>query len=262
MHQKNIVMSIPNRKSFCRQCLDEDVKHRSTPYWRRFWCRLDVAYCFTHKILLTTTRENYGLYRSWESFAYFSDFDYERRGEKLRYEFAALKFLGFKVQNWLYTKRNDLARNAGATKLIYILLSSFLSLRTDHRYCGIARVAFSYASQVPITHKNYHYSLCMYHGARNSNSTQRKAALIMLGVVLGFYDERQLQNLGTTALYSSGLFASNPKEAGATVLELLSESEREWYASQFINIPPIDGLDFNARLEEFLSTIRSSKHDL
>jgi len=83
----------------------------------------------------------------------------------------------------------------------------------------------------------------------------------MLGVVLGFYDELQLQNLGDTASYSSGLFPSNPKEAGATVLELLSEPEREWYASLFLNIPPIGGLDIYARLEEFLSTIRRSEYD-
>ncbi|EJM49685.1 hypothetical protein PMI26_00186 [Pseudomonas sp. GM33] len=261
MHPKDIVMSIPSRNSFCRQCLDEDVKLRSAPYWRRAWCRFDVAYCSTHKTLLTTTRENYGLYRSWESFAHFSGFDYERRGDRIKYEFATLKFLGFKVQNWLYTKRNDIARNAGATKLIRDLLSSFLSLRTDQRYCGIARVAFSYAPQVPITHRDYHYSLCMYHGARNSNSTQRKAALIMLGVVLGFYDELQLQKLGDAASYSSGLFPSNPKEAGATVLELLSEPEREWYASLFLNIPPVGGLDIYARLEEFLSTIRGPEYD-
>lgn len=259
IHNKNVILSVRNRNSFCRQCLDEDVACRSTPYWRRSWCRIDVAYCSLHKTLLTTTREEYGFYRSWESFAYFSDSHYERRGDRNRYEFATLKFLGFRVQNWLHTNRKEIERTPGATQLIGDLLSSFLSLRTEYRYCGLARVAFGYASQVPITHKDYHYSLCMYHGARNSNSIHRQAALIVLGVVLGFYGEQVLQKLQKTALYSCGVFPSKPSEVGATVLELLNESEREWYISRFSNISPITGLDINARMEEFLSCMRKDR---
>jgi hypothetical protein len=99
----------------------------------------------------------------------------------------------------------------------------------------------------------------MYHGAKNSNSTHRKAALIVLGVVLGFYGERELQRLQKTALYSCGIFPSNPSEAGATVLELLNEPEREWYISQFFDIPPIAGIDISSRIEEFLSCIRKDR---
>lgn len=256
---KNVIMSVRNRKSFCRQCLDQDVKYRSTPYWRRSWCRLDVAYCSMHKTLLITTREDFGLYRSWESYMYFSDFCYERRGERNIYEFATLNFLGFRVQNWLFTNRNEIDRVSGATQLIRDLLRSFLSLRTEFRYCGIARIAFGYSSQVPITHKDYHYSLCMYHGANTSNSTHRKAALIVLGVVLGFYGEQEIQKLQKTAFYSCGIFPSNPSEVGATVLDLLDEPEREWYTSQFFNIPAIAGIDINSRIDEYLSCIRMDK---
>lgn len=259
IQNKDMILNVRSRNSFCRQCLDEDVKYRSTPYWRRSWCRFDVAYCSLHKTLLATTREDYGLYRSWESFAYFSDFCYERKGDRNIYEFATLNFLGFRVQNWLYTNRKEIERTSGATQLIRNLLRSFLSLRTEYRYCGIARIAFGYASQVPIIHKDYHCSLCMYHGAKNSNSTHRKAALIVLGVVLGFYGERELQRLQKTALYSCGIFPSNPSEAGATVLELLNEPEREWYISQFFDIPPIAGIDISSRIEEFLSCIRKDR---
>lgn len=257
IENRDLILNVRSRNSFCRQCLDEDVKFRSTPYWRRSWCRFDVAYCLLHKTLLATTREDYGLYRSWESFAYFSDFCYERKGDRNIYEFATLNFLGFRVQNWLYTNRKEIERTSGATQLIRDLLRSFLSLRTEYRYCGIAKVAFSYPSQVPITHKDYHYSLCMYHGPNDSNSSQRKAALIVLGVVLGFYSEQEVQKLQKTAFYSCGIFPVNPSEAGAAVLELMSEPEREWYISQFSDISPIGGIDINSRVEEFLSCIRN-----
>jgi hypothetical protein len=259
MKNKDMILSVRSRKSFCRQCLDEDVKFRSVPYWRKSWCRLDVAYCSLHKTMLATTREDYGLYRSWQSFAYFSDFYYERKSDRTPYEFVTLKSLGFRVQNWLHTNRKEVERTSGATKLIRNLLSSFLSMRTEYRYCGIARVAFSYKSQIPIIHKNYHYSLCMYHGARDSNATHRSAALIVLGVLLGFYSERELQSLHKTALYSCGIFPRTPSETGSAVLELLNEPEREWYISQFVNLAPIAGLDINSRMKEFVLCISKDR---
>lgn len=259
IQDKNVILDARMRNAFCRQCLDEDVIHRSTPYWRRTWCRVDVAYCAAHKTLLATTGQDYGLYRSWESFGFFPGCDYERRYEEHIFEFATLNILGFRVQNWLYTNRKEIERTVGASKLIGDLLGSFLSLRTEYRYCGIARVAFGCARQVPIVYKNYHYSLCMYHGARNSNSTHRKAALIVLGVVLGLYDDRELEKLKRAAIYNGSLFPSSAAEAGACVLELLTEPERGWYVLRFPSMPPVAGLDTNLRMEEFLSRIRKSR---
>lgn len=259
MTNKDMILSARNRKSFCRQCLDEDVKFRSFPYWRKSWCRLDVAYCSLHKSLLATTREDYGLYRSWQSFAYFSDFYYERKTDRTPYEFVTLRSLGFRVQNWLHTNRKEVECTSGATKLMRDLLSSFLSIRTKDRYCGIARVAFGYKSQISIIHKDYHYSLCMYYGARDSNATQRSAALIVLGVLLGFYSEQELHRLYKIALYSCGVFPRTPTETGSAVLELLTDPERGWYISQFVNLAPIAGLDINSRMEEFIFSIRKDE---
>lgn len=252
-------MILKSRRSFCRQCLDEDVARRSMPYWRRSWCRFDVAYCLKHNALLTTTREDFGLYRAWESFAYFPYFDYTHNSDRVNHEYAKFDPLGLKVQVWLYTHRKFIERNLAASKLISDMLSSFLSLRTERRQCGIARVAFSYGSQIPITYREYHYSLCMYYGARTSNSCQRKAALIALGVVLGLFDERQLKTLMLPSPFTCGIFPVNAKQAGRTVQELLSTPEREWYASLFLHSPVIGGLDTHSRIEEFLTTIRSSE---
>lgn len=251
-----MMLSTFSRNSFCRQCLDSDVRFRSDPYWRSSWCRLDVAYCSLHKTLLTTTREDYGLYRPWESFVYFSDFDYGYRGINNIYEFASLNLLGLRAQNWLYKNREAISCTPGLSRLISFLLSSFLSLRTEERYCGLARVAFGSALQVPISHKKYHYSLCMYHGARTSTSIQRRAALIMLGVVLGLYSECELKRLKDVAIFSAFNFPITALRAGRGIMELLSDSEKEWYASQLISVTPVAGLDINSRLEEFFSCMR------
>jgi hypothetical protein len=261
VYPKDMMMTVSGRNSFCSECLDEDVKHRGFPYWRRSWCRFDVAYCAIHGTLLTTTRENYGLYRSWDSFAYFSSFEYARRGDRLRYEHATLSFLGLKVQNWLRINRRYVCANARIAKLISDLLGSFLSLRTESRYCGHARVALSYGRLAYITYRNYHYSSCMYYGVRDSNSIQRKAALIMLGVVLGLFTELQVRNLTSSAALISGPFPKNPKQAGATVLAVLREPEKDWYTKLFLDIPQLGDLDINARLEEFLAVFQRPDYD-
>lgn len=251
------MLSTLSRNSFCRQCLDDDVKFRSDPYWRGSWCRLDIAYCSLHRTLLTSTREDYGLYRPWESFAYFSDFDYGRRSSKSIYEFASLNLLGLRVQGWLYKNRVAINCTPGLNRLIGFLLSSFLSLRTEERYCGLARVAFGSALQVPINHKNYHYSLCMYYGAKTSTSTHRRAALIMLGVVLGLYSECELKRLKDASIFSTFNFPITALRAGREIMELLSDSEKEWYASQLLSVAPVAGLDINSRLEEFFSCVKA-----
>ncbi|MFS1286924.1 hypothetical protein ACLRDI_04345 [Pseudomonas piscis] len=256
---EGMILSALSRNSFCRQCLDGDVKFRSTPYWRSSWCRLDTAYCSVHKTLLTSTREDYGLYRSWESFAYFSDFYYECRISKNMYEFTTLNLLGFRVQGWLYNNRAIIECAPGLNRLIGFLLSSFLSLRTDERYCGLARVAFGTALQVPIVHKNYHYSLCMHYGAGTSTSTHRRAALIVLGVVLGFYSERELKLLKNASIFSFFNFPTTALGAGREIMKLLSEPEKEWYASQFISVAPVAGLDVSSRFEEFFSCMKVSR---
>ncbi len=252
----NMVLSVYERNSFCRQCLDEDVKYRAMPYWRRSWCRFDVAYCSLHKTLLATTQGNYGVYRSWESFAFFPNFLYEPKGRNNIFEFTTLRLLGFRVQNWLSKNRVAIESSLSAGSLISNLLSSFLSLRTEDRYCGIARMAFDHTSRVPITHKNYHYSLCMYYGARTSSPTHRKAALIVLGVVFGFYSEHELQRLKKAAIYSYSIFPTSAAEVGSEVLAVLNEKEIKWYVSQYINISQIADLDISSRVEELLSNIK------
>lgn len=256
LKSRDMLLGVYNRNSFCRQCLDEDVRRRSTPYWRKSWCRIDVAYCLLHKTLLTTTREDFGLYRAWYSFAYFSDVLYESKGCRNVYEFVTLNLLALRVQNWLHMNRREIERHSVAVQLIRDLLRSFLSLRTEYRYCGLARVAFGYASQIRISHKHYHYSLCMYYGARNSSSTHRKAALIILGIVLGFYSDLELVKLKNTALYSCGVFPITASGIGVTVADLLDVPEKEWYISQFRDVSPISGVDINSCIAEFLSRMR------
>jgi hypothetical protein len=99
----------------------------------------------------------------------------------------------------------------------------------------------------------------MYYGARGSNATHRSAALIVLGVLLGFYTDQELQSLYKSALYSCGAFPRTPSETGSAVLELLDETEREWYISRFVNLAPIAGLDINSRMEEFILCIRKDR---
>lgn len=255
----HMFLDVYSRNSFCRQCLDEDVKYRSSPYWRRSWCYLDVAYCAVHKSLLTTTREDYGIFRAWKSFAHYPDLIYQRKGSHLAREFPSLDCLGFRVQNWLWTNRVIIQGRVNSAKIIECLLSSFLSLRTKRRNCGIARKVFSNSRRMSIEHEDYHYKLCMQNGAKDSTALQRKAALIFLGILAGLYSERELQRIKNTGEYDYYPFPVTPAEVGFVVSELLSEREVHWYLSRFFSAPSIPGLEVDLRLEEYLNGFKSRK---
>lgn len=254
---KSSLAGVMQRNTFCRKCLDEDVKKRGTPYWRKSWCRFDVAFCMEHKTLLQTTRDDFGIYRAWDSFSEFSDCNYRTDAEKNIFEFTCLRFLAYRSQSWLWRNTRLIEGEPALGKSVRLLLMSFLSLRTAYQPPGLGRILFNYDSRLPIVHRDYHYSLCMYYGCRDSTSRMRMASLIALGIVLGLYNSRELRSLQKSCI---GFYLpTNSRDLGVISIEFLSVAEKDWYIAQFPDRRVFSGLPVSSAISDFICGVKASR---
>lgn len=245
-----------DRCSYCPYCLQDDVVAFGFPCWRKEWCSFCVSHCQVHKCLLQSVDFSHFNERAWEAFV----FSLSNRGAVYWPGTAGrfLNILALRVQRFLSLKSMG-SHDRDLCSVADFLLMSFLSLGTDTRGCGYARLLFKHTIWSRMTRENYSYDDCMDLGARSANPVERMSALLLLGVVFEVFNERELDFLSEYVIRHGGIFPKNAKSAGYEMPNFFNLSEKALYVEKLRAKSKKCSPSIIASIEAFISGIRTDR---
>lgn len=240
------------RKSYCPDCVKNDVATFGFPCWRQEWCSLYFSHCQIHKRLLQSVDFLYFDERGWNAFVL--SLGYERecyRADKMK---AILVMLVLRVQRFL-SGRSLAFNDKNLCAVADFLLMSFLSLRTDWRESGYAKHLFKITSWSRVTHEDYSYEKCMLLGSTQSSAIERAAALLLLGVILKFFKEQELRFLKNYFARRFKEFPVDAESVGLFFPEFEDSSEKTLYIEQLRTKHQKCSALISDSVEDFISSI-------
>lgn len=220
----SIFISEEWRRSYCMYCLEEDVTRIGFPAWRKEWCSVFSSYCLRHKKMLCIEPFTDLNNKAWDAFSSTSRESHclTARQNRLKFDMLALR-----VQGLANRYRSDDKRSCRYA--VRFLMMSYLSLRTNWRDAGYAKILFNPSPWCRITRGEYSYDECMKLGASRSDPIQRTSALLLSGVVLGIFSKNELLFLQKCAGEHGYSFPATPIEAGFYIPHFHAYEERASY---------------------------------
>ncbi|WP_374437986.1 hypothetical protein [Pseudomonas panipatensis] len=220
--------------AYCPLCLYCDVCLIKFPYWRKAWRHFGYAYCVRHRVLLRPFSSRNSVFKSWVAFSE----SCEAVGRQLesaplgapRAAVSIRDRLAFRTQNWLQGKQRTRGAEA-ICRVVRLLMSSFLCVRTDSRAGGYARFLFSPNSQQSIVHRRIEFEACLRMGVSTATPVERASALLLVGLIFGLFNQSEIQAIKTYAGRRGYLFPLSAKEIGRFMPIFISRNEKD----QFVN---------------------------
>lgn len=239
------------RYAYCPECLDSDVQVFGFPYWRKEWCYVDCSCCLLHKRLLLplNDEQHTDAHKPWRAFSIinheqdiFLDRNFRTARRYRQPKVLILEQYACRVQSFLCVARRSkriflprLGREVNSSCVLQcsnILLSTFLSARTDRNSGGIARILLT---EVPdrIYHAHLSKQSRMLIGAEEAIPYIRLVAVLLVGWILGVILDSEFNEMQNSAKENFYWLPSSIKDLGRTATSFDSIEEYLWYISLF-----------------------------
>ncbi|WP_179058770.1 hypothetical protein [Pseudomonas taiwanensis] len=206
--QKLFLLDSDFRSCYCPHCLLSDVKEYGLPCWRMSWCDVRYVYCHEHKCLLSSLNSTWALQnKAWLAFSDAVNYGIPR-GQFETPNATHINLLNqfnrliSRVQRAFMQVQSSGLRSASCEGrpddeldlgCVYILVFSLLlRLRTTRVPAGVARYLLS-DDCVTIAHGDFTYDECLRMGVARSNPNQRMVALLLLGWIVGLFNESEVK---------------------------------------------------------------------
>lgn len=237
------------RYAYCAECINSDVIVYGFPYWRKEWCYVDCPCCLLHGKLLSILNDDShtDVHKPWRAFANnkVSLIDSSYRGSANKYRQPILPLrdnYACRVQHFLCSARRSKSVyvprsgcHVSAENVLQcsnILLSTFLSVRTERWLGGIAR---QLVTDIPdkIYHRPYSKKSRMLLGVEEAIPYIRLVAILLVGWVFGIISDNELSRIKGYAEREYYWMPDSIKELGYLAASFGNEKEFIWYVNLF-----------------------------
>ncbi|WP_282875904.1 hypothetical protein [Pseudomonas peli] len=200
------LLSWPNRRFYCPECIAEDVKNNILPCWRRDWCRTISVFCLFHKKKLSCIRfNNEPISRGWRAFSELATYPQHQYQGTRNYDLwenenlqKDLYCLAAQVFEW-YTageekKLNIADTDAASTTSFDLVLQLFTQAPCIHNSGGLSWT-FTFAHKLRLVRYRKGYSWLLENGVDEVDINQRVCGVILAGKVLGILSDEEVGRL-------------------------------------------------------------------
>lgn len=244
-----IALSYWFRYAYCAECIDSDVKLFGFPYWRKEWCYVDCPCCLLHGRLLSILNDesHTDAHKPWRAFANEENslLDSSYRGAANKHHQPILPLrdnYACRVQHFICSARRNQSvyvprsgcqvSSKHVLQCSNILLSTFLSVRTERWLGGIAR---QLVTEIPdkIYHRTYSKKSRMLLGVEEAIPYIRLVAILLVGWVFGIISDNELLRIKGYAEREYYWLPDSIKELGYLAASFGNEKEFIWYVNLF-----------------------------